>query len=309
MKQWGLMIALFGWSLCANAQQIPHMSQWSNHQFAINPAHAGIKTCLEAQSTIRGQWINMEGAPVTGWATVSAPLAAKRKYYLSARHGLGGIVNYDQLGAFKQISLQIAYAGHFNFSKEERLSLGLAFGATQLAFDIDKAKPLTADPRINGSAVELQPTATFGAWWNGKNYYAGMSLYQLIPQKWKEIGGDAGSSMHGMVNGGFRMPINPQWTFLPAMYVGFSKAAPVDIQLQTLFDYKSRWITGLGFRNTDAVIGFLGFRFEERWRLMYSYDFILSKLRSGTFHSHELTIGFSPCKVRSTDSQSCPLFE
>src|SRR5687767_1515335 len=85
-------------ALFVHGQQLPHLSQWSSHQFAINPAHAGIKTCLEVQSTLRGQWINMEGAPLTGWLTVSAPLQAKRNHYLSARHGLGGMVNYDQLG-------------------------------------------------------------------------------------------------------------------------------------------------------------------------------------------------------------------
>ncbi|HLP56753.1 MAG TPA: PorP/SprF family type IX secretion system membrane protein [Fluviicola sp.] len=308
MKQLLVLISVITGFGCF-AQQIPHMSQWSNHQFAINPAHAGIKTCLEVQSTLRGQWINMDGAPISGWATISAPLQAKRKKYLSGRHGLGGIVNYDQLGAFKQISLQLAYAGHFNFTKEDRLSLGLAFGATQLAFDIEKAKPLFADPRINGSAVELKPTATFGAWWNGKNYYAGFSLYQMIPQKWKSIGSDAKFSMHAMVSGGYRMPLNQEWSLLPAAYIGFAKAAPMDFQLQALVDYRSRLITGLGFRNTDAVIGFLGFRFEERWRIMYSYDFILSPLRSGTFHSHELTIGFSPCRTPSSDQQLCPLFE
>jgi type IX secretion system PorP/SprF family membrane protein len=308
MKQ--LILSLFVFNLLfVSGQQLSHLSQWSNHQFAINPAHAGIKTCLEVQSSLRGQWINMEGAPVTGWLTVSAPLQAKRNHYLSARHGLGGMVNYDQLGAFKQITLMMAYAGHFNFSRDERLSLGLAVGATQLAFDLEKAKPLLADPRINGSAVELKPTATFGAWWNGKNYYAGLSLYQLIPQNWKKIGYDATSSMHGMINGGFRMPLNAEWTMLPSLYAGFVRAAPLDLQLQALFDYKGRFTTGLGFRNTDALIGFLGFRFEERWRIMYSYDFVLSPLRQGTFHSHEITIGFSPCKAISADQQLCPLFE
>lgn len=290
-------------------QQVPHLSQWSNHQFAINPAHAGIKTCLEVQSTLRGQWVKFDGAPVTGWLTVSAPLRAKRNKFLSARHGLGGIVNYDQIGPFKQMSLLLAYAGHFNFSRDTRLSLGLAVGAKQLSFDIEKATPLFPDPRINGSAVELQPDASFGAWWNGKNYYAGLSLYQLIPQTWANIGMDAQSYMHGMINGGMRWSLENNWTVLPGMYVGFTKAAPLDLQLQVLFDYDSRLITGLGYRNTDAVIGFLGFRFEEHWKVMYSFDFITSDLRPGTFGSHEITVGFTPCRMPSSDQQLCPLFE
>ena len=296
-------------TIVVKAQQIPHMSQWANHQFAVNPAHAGIKTCLEVQSTLRGQWLNIDGAPMTGWLTVSAPLQAKRKQFLSARHGIGGMVMYDQLGAFRQLTASLTYAGHFNFTIDNRLSLGLSFGATQLSFDINKARPLTPDPRINGSAVELKPTATFGAWWNGKNYYAGMAIYQLIPQNWDEMGMDARSSMHGMVNAGFRMPMGKEWTVLPGLYAGFTKAAPIDLQLQAMFDFRSRVLFGAGFRNTDAVIGFLGFRFEDRWRVLYSYDYVLSPMRVGSFHSHELTISFSPCKTPSSDQQLCPLFE
>lgn len=308
MKQ--VLIVFFGlFCLFAHAQQIPHMSQWANHQFAINPAHAGIKTCLETQGTLRGQWINLKGAPVSGWLTLSAPLNAKREEFLSARHGLGGTVVYDQLGGFSAISLMMTYAGHFNFTQDNRLSLGLSVGATQLAFDIEKAKPLDPDPVINGSAVELQPNANFGAWYNSKNYYIGLSLYQLIPQNWKKIGFNAGSSMHGMINGGFRMPVSDKWTLLPASYIGYAPRARLDIQLQVLADYRNRFTTGLGFRTGDALIAFLGYRFEERWRVLYSYDFIISPLRTNGVQSHELTVAFSPCKAVRADRQLCPLFE
>lgn len=297
-------LGFLGWS-----QQLAHISQWSNHQYAINPAHTGIKSCLEVQSTIRGQWIKMEGAPVTGFLTVSAPLKAKRKKVLSGRHGMGGMVNYDQIGPFQQFNFQLSYAGHFNFTIDNRLSLGLAAGMSQLSFDLNKAKPLTPDPVINGSATELLPNATFGAWWNGKNYYAGLSLYNLIPMKWKNIGNNAQTSIHGMINGGFRKAINPEFTFLPGFYLGFSKSAPVDLQLQVMFDYQRKFSFGLGYRNTDAVIAFLGTRLGDRWRMMYSFDFVTSKLRTNTFHSHEITLSFSPCRMPSSDQQLCPLFE
>lgn len=304
-----ILLFLFSAGVAVYGQQIPHLTQWSSHQFAVNPAHTGIKRCLEAQSTLRGQWIAADGAPITGWVTVSAPLQAKRKEFLSARHGLGGSVIYDQIGPLRQFTATLSYAGHFNFSVDNRLSLGISAGATQLAFDINAARPSTPDPRINGSAVELQPTATFGAWWNGKNYYAGLAVYQLIPQQWKEIGAEAQSSMHAMVNGGFRAAIDKNWTLLPALYAGYAKSAPIDLQLQAIIDYRGRFSTGLGFRNVDAAILFLGYRFEERWKLMYSFDYVLSPMRTGTFHTHELTIGFSPCKALTSDQQLCPLFE
>lgn len=290
-------------------QQLPHMSQWSQHQLAINPAHAGLKSCLEVQGTVRGQWIKLEGAPVTGWVSLSAPLPARRKKIFSGRHGIGGLFVTDQFGPFSRFDFQLSYAGHFNFSQDTRLSLGVAFGGTQLAFDIAKATPLTPDPVINGSAVELKPNATFGAWWNGENYYMGLALYQLIPQKWKMIGSTARSQMHGMFNAGGRIGLVEGWTLLPGIYIGKVKAAPFDVQAQLLFDYKNTLLTGIGFRNKDAIIAFLGTRIGTRFKLMYSYDFIISPFQKGTLHSHELTLNFSPCKVRSAEILLCPMFE
>jgi type IX secretion system PorP/SprF family membrane protein len=308
MKQFVLLIFLV-LSSAIHSQQLAHITQWSQHQYAINPAFTGIKTCMEVQSTIRGQWMNLSGAPITGFLTLNAPLKAKRAKFYAARHGMGGLVSYDQIGPFQTFQVQLSYAGHFNFTIDNRLSLGLAVGAKQLAFDINKAMPLNPDPVINGSATQILPTATFGAWWNGKNYFIGFSAYELIPQKWNVIGTDARSRMHAMINAGYKMQVNPKFTFFPAIYVGFVANAPVDLQIQALGEFQRKWWIGLGFRNTDALIGMVGFRFYEKWKLGYSYDFILSKLRPGTFHTHELTLSFSPCKQRIDQQAACPVFE
>lgn len=308
MKNWAFLLLLF-FPEFTHSQQIPHISQWSQHQYAINPAFTGIKQCMEVQSTIRGQWINLAGAPVTGFLTINSPLRAKRRKFLSGRHGMGGLVCYDQIGPFQNIQVQLSYAGHFNFTIDNRLSLGLAVGAKQLAFDIAKAKPLDPDPAINGSATQILPTATFGAWWNGKKYFIGFSIYELIPQKWNGIGTDARSKMHTMFNAGYKMQINPKLIFFPAIYAGFVPNSPVDLQLQASLEFNRRWWVGLGFRNTDAVIGMIGFKFLEKWKAGYSYDFIVSKLRPGTLHTHEITLSFSPCMQRVEQQTSCPVFE
>lgn len=294
---------------CSFGQQVSHMSQWIHHQYAINPAYTGIKTCLEAQSTIRGQWIKVDGAPYSGWVSVHAPLQAKRRKFLSGRHGLGGMVYLDNIGPFQDIRVQLSYAGHFNFSLTNRLSLGLAVGARQLSFDLNEAKPLTPDPTINGSASQILPTATFGAWWNGKKYFAGFTLYELIPQKWNTIGMNARSQMHAMVTGGYKFNINSKVDVFPGMYVAYTKNTPIELQIHALVEFQRKFNIGLGIRNTDALITMIGFRFREKWKLGYSYDFILSKMRPNTFHSHEITLSFSPCKQRVESTSGCADFD
>ncbi len=307
-KRYFLLI-FFMFSLFVYGQQMSNLSQWISHQYTFNPAYTGIKQCMEVQGTVRGQWIKINGAPITGWVSVHSPLSAKRKKFLSARHGLGGMASFDKIGPFQDIRLQFSYAGHFNFTIDNRLSLGLAFGARQLSFNIQEAKPLDPDPVINGSASQILPIATFGAWWNGKKYFIGFSLTELIPQKWKVIGMNARYQMHAILTGGYKFQLNPKFTLVPGIYLSYTKNTPINMQIHALFEYNRAFSFGLGFRNTDALIGMIGFRIKEQWKIGYAYDFILSKLRPNTVHTHELTFSFSPCKNYSEGTSSCPTFD
>ena len=91
-----ITIVFFWTAFCSNAQQIPQYSQWFLHQFAINPAHAGIKSCVDIHTLYRSQWYDFQGAPNTGFLTFGVPLQVKRKYAFSARHGAGFKFETDQ---------------------------------------------------------------------------------------------------------------------------------------------------------------------------------------------------------------------
>lgn len=291
------------------SQQRNHLSQWATHQMAINPAHAGIKKCIDVRGTTRGQWIGVEGAPITGNLTISAPLQMKRVKYLQARHGISGNILYDKIGPFSEYKIQLGYAGHFNFTKDDRLSLGISSGFRQLNFDLSKARPLDPDPVINGSASQLFPTATFGAWFNGKNYFGGLVIYDLIKNNWNQIGNTAKTRMQTVITGGYRLRINQDLTVLPAIYGAYVKNAPIDFQVQAILDIKTKLNIGLGYRNTDALILFIGTNLGDKMKMMYSFDFVLSKLRANSYHSHELTVVFSPCRSYSTQTEGTPLFD
>lgn len=290
-------------------QQRPHFSQWASHQMAINPAHSGIKKCIDVRGTTRGQWIGVEGSPISGVLTISAPLKMKRVKYLQARHGISGNVLYDKIGPFSEYKIQLGYAGHFNFTKDDRLSLGVSSGIQQLNFDLALARPLDPDPVINGSASQIFPTATFGAWFNGKNYYGGLVFYDLIKNKWNTIGKNAESRVQSVLTGGYRFRINENLNLLPGLYVSYVKSAPIDFQVQTIMDIQSKFNIGLGYRNTDALILFLGTSLGSKMKMMYSFDFVLSKLGPSSFYSHELTFVFSPCRGFTSQNEGSPLFD
>ena len=302
-----LVFMVFNFHL--EGQQLPQYTQWSSHQFAINPAHAGIKNCLDVHSLYRTQWLGFEGAPKSGFITLSAPMNGLRKHALSSRHGVGAKIEYDNIGPFTTNRLNLAYSSHFNFTADDRLSLGLYFGVVQFNYDVSNLSTIHPDPSISQDASFLKPDASFGAWWNSEDYYFGLSIQNLIPSKWNNIGLDSKFQMHTLLNGGARISVNKLYTIIPSFLLKIPPAGTPSIDLNALVNYKNQVGFGLGIRNTNALLFIANVKLNGQFSVHYSFDYVLNDLRPGTLNTHELSFIFSTCKQKQMGTTKCPLFE
>lgn len=309
MKLRCLISLLLSVSSIAYGQQIAQFSQWSFHQFALNPAHAGIKSCIDLHTLYRAQWLGFSGAPRSGMLTLCAPLKSKRKEFLSARHGIGLRFENDRIGQLSTNRLNVAYAGHFNFSRDNRLSLGIYGGVIQMGYDPSGSVTIDPDPQILREANFVAPDATFGAWWNGKDYYAGVVVQNLLRYKWNDLGTDSYFRTHLLINGGYRLRINEAVSILPAVLLKIPPKAPWTVDINATVDIKNMFDVGLGYRNGDAVMFFAGYKFNHRFFIMYSFDLTTSPLKKYSNNSHEISLSFNACRPDKTASASCPLFE
>jgi type IX secretion system PorP/SprF family membrane protein len=289
-------------------QQLPQYTQWSFHQMVMNPAHAGIKNCVEIHSIFRTQWVGFEGAPKSGVLTFSSPIKTKRKQYLSARHGMGFRFETDRIGQFTTNRVNLAYAGHFNFDKTNRLSLGLYGGIIQMGYNPNGSVTTVPDPVVSQEGSFLAPDASFGAWWNGENYYFGLMFQQLITSEWPTIGSSSKFRLHPTVNMGYRMKVSEKITFLPSFMLKVPPRGPLAMDLNLMLDFSNRFVTGLGYRNTDALMVFAGFKLSPRFTIHYSFDFTLSDIQQVSSNTHEFSLIFNTCKKENTSTSSCPLF-
>lgn len=304
-----LIVALLTISSVVYGQQIPQYTQWSAHQFALNPAHAGIKTCIDIHTLYRMQWVGFEGAPRSGFLTISAPLKSKRKQYLSARHGLGMRFETDQIGQFNTNRLNVAYAAHFNFTRDTRLSLGMYAGVIQMGYDPSKSITIVPDPSVAQEASFIAPDASFGAWWNGENYYFGLVVQNLLRYKWVDLGTDSRYRFHTSFNAGYRLGLNDRISFIPAVLIKIPPRGPLAADIQLMADINNSLNFGVGYRNVDAVMFFAGFKIKQRLSIQYSFDLTLSDLRNVSSNTHELSLSFSACRPENTNTSRCPLFE
>lgn len=307
MKQL-LAVVFFGFSFSLFSQQMPQYSQWSTNHFALNPAHAGIKSCLEVHSLFRMQWIGFDGAPKSGFFNLSLPLPAKRTHFLSARQGFGIRFEADQIGPYFTNRYGVSYAAHFNFSQNTRLSLGVNAGLIQMGYDPSKSITIAPDPTISKELSLALPDASFGAWWNGENYYVGLVLNNLMRSRWTDFGTDSRFRFHTLLYAGFRMKINDKVTLLPATLLKIPPAGPVAIDIQGMFDFQKRLSLGLGWRNTDALILFAGVKINPRFTVNYCADIVLSAINNQARSSHEISLVFTGCVPENTGTLKCPLF-
>ena len=300
-------MVLFG-SFNLFGQQLPQYSHWYFNQFAGNPAHAGIKRCIDVHTLYRNQWTGFQGAPKSGFLTVSIPLYTQRKQYLSARHGTGFKFERDQIGQFSTSRLNVAYAAHFNFDKYKRLSLGLYGGVIQMGYDPTNAHVNQTDPTVLSQSSTVAPDASFGAWFNDENYFIGLSLQNLIPITWRNIGQNSKFYTHINFNAGYRYGLNENMSLIPAFIVRVPVKGKADVDLNLHWDYKNTLGLGVGFRNTDAVIAFVSIKLNDQFAINYSFDYTLSEIQNVSKNTHEISLRFSTCKIQKTGTASCPLF-
>ncbi|MBB79178.1 MAG: hypothetical protein CL844_09280 [Crocinitomicaceae bacterium] len=307
-----LFSLIFLYLLCLNrlmGQQIPQYSQWYLNQFANNPAHAGIKKCVDIHTLYRLQWVGFEGAPRSGFLSVSIPLSSKRKKYLSARQGTGFKFETDQIGQFNSNRLSIAYAAHFNFNEDERLSLGLYGGVFQLGYNPIGFETSEPDPYAMTDGSIILPDASFGAWFNSEKYYLGLTLKNLIPIQWQSIGINSRNRIHGSIAGGYQAKINNYLSLNTASIMRIPPTGPLSIDLNLLLNLQDIISFGLGYRNTDAIISLLNIKIKNQFSISYSFDYTISKVQIGSSNTHELSLRYTTCNKKKTSAVNCPLFE
>ncbi len=304
-----LFTSLFSVSiLFVKAQQEAQYTQWMWNHLSYNPALAGIQNCSKVKSMSRIQWVGFDGAPVSNLITFTAPIKTKRTQMFSPRQGFGIKFERDNIGPFTSNGLSFMYAIHFNFTQETRISFGVNLGAKQLTFSNRNITTIQADPATQKSSTFYSPIASFGTWWDGKNYFIGLSFDQLTASKWSGMGVESYYRLHYNLSSGFRYLVNENYTIVPNLLVKKTANSPISIDLNTFLDYKDAFKIGVGLRNNESFLGMFQVRFKEQFAFGYSVDFISSKINTVALLTHEFSLQYSTCEIKPTDKLSCPLF-
>jgi len=271
------------------AQQDPMSSMYMFDKMLINPAFAGSSNWVAATLKYRNQFMGINGHPTTQTFNIHAPIQKKHL-------GVGLKVINDKMGILGTLNVAGQLSYHLNFAGG-KLSLGIEAGIYNKKVNyqdlIVNARGDNALPQTALSSVV--PDASFGIYYQKKQFYAGFSNYHLINKTFDYSATTTSQDhlyKHYYFLAGNVFDVSKNWSVEPSMLIKYQPSSAIQLDLNALVYYNNRIGAGLQYRSGDALVTMLRINITESLRISYSYDLTISKLSPYAKGAHELMITY-----------------
>lgn len=322
MKRGSYLLIAFALSIqWVSAQQKPQYTQYVFNNLLLNPAVTGIENYTDVKAGYRSQWTGLQGAPVTSYLTLSAPLGdnflngdatafpaqggenpSSRLYtqnYMAAEphHGIGFMVVSDQAGPITQTNIDVTYAYHLGLTDRLNLAVGVAAGVNHINLNtsqITLENPL--DPAItNGNNSQWKPDLSTGIWLYSSNYYFGASVQQLLPQNLYFSTNTAYNQSKTVpqffLTAGVKLFLTEDITLLPSFLIKDINPTPLTYDINAKLSFQDKFWFGGSYRKNDSFGVLAGVNISSFINIGYSYDITTSALNTVSNGTHEIVIG------------------
>lgn len=284
-----IVFLFFALSSCAFAQQDPMYSMYMLDKALINPAYTGSSSWAVGTMKYRQQFVGIEGHPVTETFNFHAPI--------QKRHiGLGFKIINDKIAVMNNLNASVFYAYHLNFAGG-KLSAGLEGGIYNRK--VDMTKLILTNPIDNSlpqtSMSSIVPDASWGMYYQKKQFYVGFSQAHLIKKDFKYKAINASKTHlynHMYLLMGKVFEISEKWTFEPSILIKKASAAPIQLDVNALLSYHDRIAIGVQYRTGDAMAAMVKISVLENLKVAYSYDITTSGLSHFSGGAHEIILSY-----------------
>lgn len=275
------------------AQQDPQYTQYMYNMSVINPAYTtNDPGMLNFGALYRSQWKNAVGAPETLTFFAHAPLSEK------IETGISFISDRIGDGAVKENNIYADFAYILKLDEKSNLSLGLKGGLTlfETNFNGFRLPESQDDAAFNENLNRTFPNIGAGAFYHRQNFYAGLSIPNLLTSKHLEnkdgIVRTGSENIHLFLTSGYVYELNADLKLKPSIMVKMVQGAPLtmDVSLNALF--LNRFEGGLSYRLDDSVSAMFNLSVLPALRIGYAYDYTLSNLSTYSSGSHEIFVLF-----------------
>jgi len=277
--------------LSLSGQLTPFTNQYVLNPLTINPAYAGNRGVLNIAAFYRKQWVGIKGSPETISLTVDAP-------FRDQKMGLGINVINDKIGVTKENQFTANYSYKIDMDKG---SLAFGLGAGVVVTNTAWSDLIVLDPGdeflLIDSKVFVVPAFSFGTYYSGRKYFAGISIPKLVGYKFdfdknKYVLHNNMSDYYYLFNTGYLFDLSPSLKFLPSALIAFSPGDKILYDINAHFRLMDRFWLGASYRNNRSITGLFQFQLTGQIKFAYSYDFDFAKLRTYSSGSHEVMLRY-----------------
>lgn len=287
-----------------HSQSNIRINQYWDNPFYISPAAINNQYLAVFSIAARKQWLNIEGAPSTFYATAST-------YVDKWRTQFGMKLYSDKIGYTSTTSLSLTYGYSVMLNEDWRLNLGLAGSFVNMDYDYSQAVLAEQnDPEVLAKLVRKSGFNTdLGFEFASKGIQIGAATQNLF------------SAMQAS-----KQQLQPNTNFLYGAYRKYTEGS-VDykfglcgIQYSNMYQFEVSAMTyyknflesnrqddifqaGLMYRYPYEIGVIVGINITPNWSVSYSYDYNTSSLSRYAIGTHEITITYRIDKI--LDCFSC----
>lgn len=341
MKKRFLTLVCLCSCVIAIAQQRPQYTQYILNNYILNPALSGIENYTDVKISARDQWVGLTGAPQTAYLTIQGPIGKKdyrtnatsydvpgenprgKAYWESytaaePHHGIGLIIVNDRTGSFNRFSAAATYAYHIGINPTTNLAGGFSAGITEVSIDKSKNDFGGGDPSdpatgsaISGELNKIRPDIAAGLWLYSRDYFVGLSVQQVVPQKLEFVDDAAilekGRLIpHTFITAGYRFLLNDDINAIPSLmfkYIQGSSTHDFQVETNLKLQYQDLFWVGGSYRYQDGFAAMVGVNVANTFNVGYAYDFTETALKTVSKGTHEIVLGFL---LGNKYSDKCP---
>ena len=297
MKKYILTLIIAAFFSSAYSQQIATYSQFMHDHYLINPAAAGSQDFIPVSLGYKKLWTGFEGSP--SFQT----LAGNMK--VADNMGVGVRVHNYSAGFVSNTGIDLTYAYQIDLGNDMKLSFGLSGVLTQ--YTMDKSKISLENPDDNtviyASEKLISPDANFGTYFYGKNYFAGIAVFQLFGKKVNMMNTkymENKQVRHYALHGGYRFDIGEDYSVEPSLMFKMIENGQMTLDFNVKGTIMNIAWVGVSYRLNDAVVPMFGIDMDQ-FLFGYAYDITMSDISNYSQGSHELMFIY---KIGSSKSKS-----
>ncbi len=278
------------------AQQAPIFTNYENSYATINPGFGGMAEGINILGIYRNQW--------TGFSDDNGNNVSPRTFLISGdmpikalNGGLSLAILKDDIAFENDIDVNLGYSYHLDLGGGT-LGIGLALALDNRTVDFSKMIVIhESDPVIPKKSVsDMLIDANLGVYYQvAEEYYAGVSVTNLLKSKGKELEGTASSSASFVGDrtfylfGGYYIHLeDPRFIIEPSVCL-LSNGIQTQFNLTGKFLYNKKFWCGVNYRNKESIDLMAGFRYKD-FQLSYAYD--INTMGLSISGSHEVAVSY-----------------